>query len=86
MNGYGYGMHNGGSWAFAILLLVGVGLLVLLVVRSFGSRSAGEASAPTAGKEPKRSNARGILDERLARGELSPAEYRDRLDTLHEPL
>lgn len=86
MYGNGYGMHNGGSWVFAILLLVGLGLLVLLAVRSFGSRSAGQGSAPASGKESERSAARGILDEKLARGELSPTEYRDRLETLHERL
>jgi putative membrane protein len=87
MNGNGYGMDGGGSWVFAIFLLVGLGLLVLLAVRSFGaSRSGGEVSALAPGKAPGRSTARGILDERLARGELSPTEYRDRLETLHEPL
>jgi putative membrane protein len=87
MNGNGYGMDGRGSWVFAIFLLVGLGLLALLAVRSFGaSRSGGELSAPEAGKAAGRSVARGILDERLARGELSPTEYRDRLETLHEPL
>ncbi len=86
MNGNGYGMGGGGSWVYAVFLLVGLGLLVLLAVRSFGaSRSGGEVSAPAPGKAPGRSTARGILDERLARGELSPTEYRDRLETLHEP-
>ena len=87
MNRNGYGMDGGGSWVFAVLLLVGLGLLVLLAVRSFrASRSGGEVGVPTPGKAPARSTARGILDERLARGELSPTEYRDRLETLHEPL
>ena len=87
MNGNGYGMDGGGSWVFAVFLLVGLALLVLLAVRSFGaSRSGGEVSAPAPAKSPGRSVARGILDERLARGELSPTEYRDRLETLHEPL
>lgn len=87
MNDNGYGMNGGGSWVFAIFLLVGLGLLVLLAVRAFGaSRSGGELSAPAAGKGPGRSVARGILDQRLARGELSPTEYRDLLETLHEPL
>ena len=87
MNGDGYGMDGGGSWVFAVFLLVGLGLLVLLAVRSFaGSASRGESAAPTGGKAPGRSAAREILDDRLARGELSPTEYRDRLETLREPL
>jgi putative membrane protein len=85
VHGNGYGMNGGGSWVFGLFLLVGLGLLLLLAVRSFGaSRSSGDVIAPTTGKGPERSTARGILDERLARGELSPTEYRDRLETLHE--
>jgi putative membrane protein len=87
MNGNGYGMDGGGSWVFAALLLVGLGLLLLLAMRlSADPGSRGDKRARTGGKGPGRSAAREILDERLARGELSPAEYRDRLETLHEPL
>ena len=87
MNGNGFGMDGGGSWVFAVFLVVGLGLLVLLAVRFFGaSRSGGDLRAFAPGKAPGRSTARGILDERLARGELSPTEYRDRVETLHEPL
>lgn len=87
MYGNGYGMHGGGSWVFAIFLLVGVGLLLYLAVRSLGaSRTREHVRPPTADEGPARSTARGILDERLARGELSPTEYRDRLETLHERL
>ena len=83
----GYGMHGGESWIFATLLLVGLGLLVLLAVRLFGAaRTRGDGAALTAVKGRGRSAARVILDDRLARGELSPTEYRDRLVTLHEPL
>ena len=87
MYGNGYGMHGGGSWLFAIFLLVGLGLLVYVVVRFLGpSRTRDDAKPSTATEGPARSTARGILDERLARGELSPTEYRDRLETLHERL
>jgi putative membrane protein len=83
MNGNGYGMGGGGTWVFAIVLLLGLGLLVLLAVRWFGE-SRTRTDVPAAGKTLGPSAARGILDERLARGELSPTEYRDRLETLHE--
>ena len=87
MYGNGYGMHGGGSWLFAIFLLVGLGLLVYVVVRFLGPlRTRDDAKPSTAAEGPARSTARGILDERLARGELSPTEYRDRLETLHERL
>ncbi len=85
MNGNGYGMDGAGSWVFAVLLLVGLGLLVLLAVRLYaGSASRGEMVASADLKTPGRGAARKILDERLARGELSPTEYRDRLETLRE--
>ena len=81
MDGNGCGMGTGGTWVLGVLVLVGLVLLVLLWLNSLGaSRSRKDAPAPS------RSAARGILDERLARGELSPTEYRDRLGSLHEPL
>ncbi len=87
MNGNGYGMDDGWSWVFAVFLLVGLALLVLLAVRLFaGSAARSEMVGSAGGKTPGRSAARKILDDRLARGELSPTEYRDRLETLHEPL
>ena len=36
------------------------------------------------GQPPARSNARQILDDRLARGEIGPEEYRARRDQLDE--
>ena len=87
MYGNGYGMHGGGWWLFAIFLLVGLGLLVYVAVRFLGpSRTRDDAKPSTAAEGPARSTARGILDERLALGELSVTEYRDRLETLHERL
>lgn len=35
MNGNGYGMNGGESWVFAVFLLVGLGLLVLLAIRLY---------------------------------------------------
>lgn len=71
-----YGWHDGGwgvlwmigSWAFVVAIVV-------LVVRAFTSRS----ERP---QQPK--GARAILDERLARGEISEDEYRERSRVLEE--
>jgi hypothetical protein len=63
MNGNGYGMDEGSSWLFAVFLVVGLGLLVLLAVRSFSARSGGEVSALAPGKASGRSTARKILDD-----------------------
>lgn len=75
---------NGGSgmglmWIFWVLLIVGLVLLIILLVRLLtgGVESRGRRS-------PGRSEARNILAERLARGELTPDEYRERLRALDE--
>ena len=77
---YGYSDHmNGGTWAMVLLMLIVVGLLIALLVvllaRSsrVDPRSAAAVPAPVSG-----STALQILDERLARGEIDVAEYRDR--------
>jgi|GEM_PF-5047100 len=53
---------------------------------AFWLNSVGASRSRKDALAPSRSAARGIPDERLARGELSPTEYRDRLESLHEPL
>ena len=58
----------------AFIALIGVGIWAL--VRS-QSRHTSEAAAVDA-----TASARAILAERLARGEISPEEYRERLDHL----
>jgi putative membrane protein len=81
--GYGYGM--GGMWLwwlFGLLLVVGLVLLAVLVVRSLaGGTGSGAPSAP--GPLPP-SQAREILDERYARGEVSTEEYHERLRSLDQ--
>jgi putative membrane protein len=74
-------------WLFALLALAGVTLLVILLVRLIGG-------GLVRGNEPRndvsgagradRSRAHQILGERLAKGELSVEEYRQRLQTLRE--
>lgn len=60
---------SGGLWHLAFWTAVG-GLLVWLVI------------AATRGRTDPRHDVRATLDERLARGELSPEEYREHREAL----
>jgi putative membrane protein len=70
--------HTDGSWGEYVLMsftmLVVVGLLIWgIVLLTRGGLQ--ERRVP-------RSTAREILDERFARGEVEPSEYRERLEVL----
>ena len=72
------GDHMDGGWAFfmalsMILVLVAVVLLVVWLVR-------GTTSHPTA--TPGRETPMDVLDRRLASGEITPDEYRERAEIL----
>lgn len=73
---------------FAILLIAGVGLLGFVGVRALiGGVAPPEGGDPPGGPEGgagSRTEARRILDERYARGELTTAEYRERIEALGE--
>lgn len=69
MGGWGWGMMAFG-WLFWILVLVLAGWAIW----SVASRSG----------RPGRADAIGILEERLARGEISSEEYRERRRVLEE--
>jgi len=73
------GWWMGLGWVWVILLVVLVGVVVLVAVLARGQTG----SAPRT-PEPGRSNARAILDERYARGEIDTAEYQERLRVLGE--
>lgn len=94
MMGY-YGNGFGWMWLWGLLLLVGIAVLVLLAVRLFtgganrggpahyapyGGPPYGPQGAPPGGK----SQARLILDERFARGELTAEQYRENVKVLGE--
>lgn len=76
----------GSMWLFGLLALVGVTLLVILLVRLIGGGVRGNAPSNDVSGEGRadRNRAHQILDERLAKGELSVEEYRQRLQTLRE--
>ncbi len=74
MNGWG----GGGMWLWGVLMMALFVVLIVWLVRA-RTGSAGPEQSKTV--EPKE-QARGILAERLAKGELSTEEYRERLDAL----
>jgi len=81
----------GWGWVFGLLVLVGLVLLVLLGVRVLGGgvsrgNAVGETrpGAVSGYRQPTRSRAREILDERYARGELSTEVYYERLQAMGE--
>ena len=95
---WGYGQNLWWMWLWGMLLLVGIAVLVLLAVRVFGGSGrggtpgqghAGAYGTPQVpGRSPGtpggRSQARLILDERFARGELTAEQYREHVKELGE--
>ncbi|RXZ48339.1 SHOCT domain-containing protein [Agromyces binzhouensis] len=87
-----YGFGGWWMWLpgllFGALVIGGIVVLVVLLVRSAsgsgGSGQAGHSGGPPAagGSQPDR--ARQILEERLARGEITPDEFRGLIATLEE--
>jgi putative membrane protein len=68
---------TGTHWWFVVglvLVLLLIGLVVALLVRT--------GAAPEHPVAPQRSAAEELLAERLARGEIDPDEYRERLTAL----
>ena len=83
MWGNGYNMAWG--WPVGLLMLVAVILLVVWIVMSFAGGTDRDVSrgGSRAGRgEGERSQARQILDDRFAKGELNETEYRERLKVL----
>jgi putative membrane protein len=89
---YSGGMGLGGIWLIILLVIV-IALLVLIAVRLFTGpaqhwdrRTPPPAVPPMPGHPPgmpldtppaAQNRARDILDERLARGEITPEQYRE---------
>jgi putative membrane protein len=91
MGNWGHGMDmwgDGGgfqAWmgVFWFFVVVGIALLVYLAVRSSSSKAdATVASGATPSSGVQASSARVILEERLARGEISADEFRELLSVL----
>jgi putative membrane protein len=62
-----------------LLVIAGIIVMIVLLVRSGGSAGRGPAG-PSDTIDP----ARRLLEERLARGEITPEQFRELLDTLEE--
>jgi len=80
----GDGWDHMGGWGGGWMWLWGVAMMVLFVVLIVWliRASIGQPAAPAArGRDPM-DNARQILAERYARGELSSEEYRERVGEL----
>lgn len=84
---HGYGMGLGWIWVVLLVLLV-LGAIAALVVLLVKATSAGGSATPTAhgpasgGAAPN--SARTIAEERLARGELTPDQFREIVRALEE--
>ncbi|MGS2811030.1 SHOCT domain-containing protein [Nocardia sp. MW-W600-9] len=88
----GWGTNAGwGSWLFGALFLIGLVLLIVVAVRLLSRGPSGPGGHLAAGPGyyggPATApvgpgSARGILDERFARGEIDAEEYRERRRTL----
>jgi putative membrane protein len=95
---WGYGQNLWWMWLSGVLLLVAIAVLVLLAIRVFGGAGRGpqpghgypgpygQPGVPGRGPGTAggRSQARLILDERFARGELTAEQYREHVTELGE--
>ncbi|MGR0318534.1 SHOCT domain-containing protein [Agromyces sp. ZXT2-3] len=93
---YGYGIGGWWMWlpgiVFGGLVISGIVVLIVLLVRS-ASGGHGASSAPGgahgagpggAGAHPQADTAKRILEERLARGEITPEQFRELSAVLDE--
>ena len=79
----GWSMNGGwGMWLFAVLLLIGLVLLIVVAVRLLFRGTSGLGPAARTSAPLVEGGARGILAERYARGEIDSEEYLKRRRTL----
>ena len=83
--GDGFGRHrSGGPFLMLLLLFAAVVLLVVLLWRNRHPVPARGAATPPAPPASPTLNAQTILADRLARGEISPDDYRTAVSVLRE--
>ena len=78
---YGHGFGWGWMWFGGILLVLILAALIFLIVRA---SMAGSAGSPGRVPPAAASSARQIAEERLARGEITPDEFRQIARALDE--
>jgi putative membrane protein len=75
--------HDGAGWVMALLILLLVAAVVVAVV-AFLRGTTPASRTPGASPAGRAVDARGILQERFARGEIDEQEYRARMRALDE--
>jgi len=84
-DGYGIWWMWIPGFLLALLILGGIAFIVVLAVRMTGSQhthgTGGDPARPAPGEAARR-----ILEDRLARGEISVEEYRERVRALDEHI
>lgn len=78
------GPHRRGGGLMILLLLAAIVLLVVLLWRNRHPASPASTVAPPAPPVSPTTNAQAILADRLARGEISPDDYRAAVSVLRE--
>ena len=74
---WGNGMNPAWLWLYGLLSLAAVVVLIVWTVRVFRNDSNDSVG-------PRRSDARRLLDDRYARGELTTEQYREQVAELGE--
>src|SRR5512142_610492 len=75
-------MHGGGWWILgAVVMMLFMGGMMWMMMRGMGDRSWQRSSAPSESRETTQS-ALEILERRVAEGEISAEEYRERREIL----
>ncbi len=82
-NGNWNGMDGGNWWWMSIMMFVVLGGLIWLGVTLV--RNANRTPHPQTPTAPTSSTPQELLAGRLARGEIEPDDYRQRLDALRDP-
>jgi putative membrane protein len=82
------GMGNGNWWWIPMMIMMVAfwgGLIWIGVTLLKRNHATAQVHAPAAAPTPAKATAQEILAERLARGEIEPEDYRQRLDALRQP-
>lgn len=82
---FGNGNGTGGWMFFGVLMMLGLVLLVVVAVWAIGGGlRRGGTDGPTRSQGRSEPQARRLLDERYARGDLTTEEYQERLRVLEQ--